>query len=527
MDVFDFRNALVGDYADYVRSFIHISDERIRATVDGALEEGHLWPQPLVQLNPAYAPGGPLDALVEDGTLLPATRDVFRVGKDPDDPVGRPLVAHRHQVEALRIAHDGHPYVVTTGTGSGKSLTYMIPIVDEVLRAGSGRGTRAIVVYPMNALANSQMGELEKFLGYGYGDEPPVTFARYTGQEGEDEKRAIVENPPDVLLTNYVMLELILTRPQEHKLVNAATNLRFLVLDELHTYRGRQGADVAMLVRRVRERLGATNLQCIGTSATMASEGTYADRQRTVAEVATRLFGVEVTADHVVGETLERVTPEIDLADAPTAEALRRDVEDVEALVRRPYEDVARSPLASWVETTFGVAREPETGRMIRAEPKRLEGPDGAAADLAAALGLEKPQVRHAVRTLLLRASEMRDASGRPLFAFRLHQFLSKGDAIYATLDAPDERHVTLDAQRFAPGRDREAVLLPLSFCRTCGHEFHTVVRTVGDDGAVTYLPRDLSGRNAGDGAEAGFLYAGRERPWPDDDEAAAPGRTP
>ena len=109
---------------------------------------------------------------------------------------------------------------------------------------------RAIVVYPMNALANSQRNELEKFLGK---DHPKVTFDRYTGQESHSEREVILQSPPDILLTNYVMLELMLTRPRERSaLITSAANLSFLVLDELHTYRGRQGADVAMLIRRLR-----------------------------------------------------------------------------------------------------------------------------------------------------------------------------------------------------------------------------------------------------------------------------------
>lgn len=139
--------------------------------------------------------------------------------------------------------------VLTTGTGSGKSLAYIVPIVDHVLKRGSGKGIQAIVVYPMNALANSQQGELRKFLQFGFGEgREPVTFARYTGQEDPDERKAILRNPPDILLTNYVMLELILTRPHEvESLVKSAKGLQFFVLDELHTYRGQQGADVGML----------------------------------------------------------------------------------------------------------------------------------------------------------------------------------------------------------------------------------------------------------------------------------------
>jgi hypothetical protein len=104
------------------------------------------------------------------------------------------------------------------------------------------------------------------------------------------------------------MLELVLTRPRERKLIEAASGLWFLVLDELHTYRGRQGADVALLVRRLRETCQAPGIQCVGTSATMTTEGEVSDQRRAVAEVATTLFGMEVRPDQVIGETLERTT---------------------------------------------------------------------------------------------------------------------------------------------------------------------------------------------------------------------------
>jgi ATP-dependent helicase YprA (DUF1998 family) len=124
----------------------------------------------------------------------------------------------------------------------------------------------------MNALANSQAGELEKLLKDGYQQgKSPITFRRYTGQENQAERDEIIHNPPDIILTNYVMLELVLTRMEEKKLVEAAKNLSFVVLDEMHTYRGRQGADVALLMRRLRDLLGADDMRCVGTSATLAS----------------------------------------------------------------------------------------------------------------------------------------------------------------------------------------------------------------------------------------------------------------
>ena len=118
---------------------------------------------------------------------------------------------------------------MTTGTGSGKSLCYFVPIVDAVIkakRAGEGARTRALVIYPMNALANSQQEELRKFLGDADGSSA-VTFARYTGQEGQDERERIKNNPPDILLTNFMMLELLMTRQSELDKTGHRELLRF------------------------------------------------------------------------------------------------------------------------------------------------------------------------------------------------------------------------------------------------------------------------------------------------------------
>ncbi|MCB9597540.1 MAG: DEAD/DEAH box helicase, partial [Sandaracinaceae bacterium] len=157
MDVFALRDHVVEDYASYVESFIEIRDERIRAFVTEQMRRGALWPDPLVQLNPSFAPGEPMQELVDEKILHAECLKIF--AKKKDGKVGAPFQLHRHQVEAIRAARSGESYVLTTGTGSGKSLAYMVPIVDHVLRNGSGRGTQAIVVYPMNALANSQLGE--------------------------------------------------------------------------------------------------------------------------------------------------------------------------------------------------------------------------------------------------------------------------------------------------------------------------------------------------------------------------------
>ena len=163
MNVFDLRTRLVADYQSYTRSFIKIRDERIGAFVDNALSAGAFWPEPLLQLNPTFLPGGTVDDLVSQRILHDECAKIFRIDKSDNDHVGKQLLLHEHQRQAIVKAKEGKSYVLTSGTGSGKSLTDTVPIVDYAPRNGSGRGIQAIVVYPMNALANSQDEELGKF----------------------------------------------------------------------------------------------------------------------------------------------------------------------------------------------------------------------------------------------------------------------------------------------------------------------------------------------------------------------------
>ena len=323
MNIFNFRDHLIDEYRSYVTSFIKISNPEINNFAESCFARGALWPEPLIQLNPTFKPGKTIEELIAEGLLHADCAKAFQRDKTASGGGGIPLRLHAHQEEAIRKAAERRSYVLTTGTGSGKSLAYIVPIVDRVIREGSGRGIRAIIVYPMNALANSQFKELEKFLIFGFPKgKGPVSFQRYTGQEDDETRNQIIASPPDILLTNYVMLELILTRPREQKLIAGAKGLDFLVLDELHTYRGRQGADVSMLLRRVRQFLGSKQLQCIGTSATLSSRGGWKDQKIEVADLATRLFGETVQPDDIIGETLERATLSFDIFNPGDRQAL-------------------------------------------------------------------------------------------------------------------------------------------------------------------------------------------------------------
>ena len=505
-DIFEFRNGLVENYKKFSTSFASPRSTDIASKVQAAYDEGRFWPDPLIQINPNYRKGAFIDELARQGNVEPETAQIFQTGKQEDPPCPKPIQLYCHQTAALTMVAGDKSFVVTTGTGSGKSLTFFIPIVNRIIRekkTDPSPRIRAIIVYPMNALANSQFEEIGKFLD----GSNLVTVKRYTGQESATERTAIKKNPPDILLTNYVMLDLILTRHQEdHEVVEAAQNLEFLVLDELHTYRGRQGADVAMLVRRIRAQLNADHLLCIGTSATMSSVGSTADRQSAVAQVASKIFDADIPAHQVILEELEYATAKVSdsTVKAVLPSRVRSDSQwtDLEAF--------RNDPLAIWVEHNLGISRNPEDDKLERAKPVTLRE---AAKKLAEDASCQFEEAESALRTFLVAIYSKKDwDGGKPPFAFKLHQFISGPGQILTTLESPGKRTVELDAQRFAPdAQSQEKRLFPTYFCRFCGEEYIPVWLTSGDSGSPAFVkPRELSDNSKQNGEDdhssPGFL---------------------
>src|SRR5690606_32496817 len=156
---------------------------------------------------------------------------------------------------------------------------------------------------------------------------------------------------------------------RDKAVISSAEGLDFLVLDELHTYRGRQGADVAMLVRRVRDRLCRDKAPiCIGTSATMSSEEGEEKRADAIAAVASRLFGTALGADAVIDESLERAT-DTDLTVANRGPALAASI-DSEIPAIMTDDDLKRHPLAVWIELEIGLQ---DGQKLTRRAPVTVE----------------------------------------------------------------------------------------------------------------------------------------------------------
>nr|MCU0677099.1 DEAD/DEAH box helicase [Myxococcota bacterium] len=250
--------------------------------------------------------------------------------------------------------------LVTTGTGSGKTECFLYPILDHCLRenARSRSGIKAIVVYPMNALATDQIERTHRLIATD-ARLKGVSVGLYVGAESQERRRALRQNPPDVLLTNYRMLDLLLLNPKDAGLFASShpRTLRYLVLDEVHVYDGAQATDVACLVRRLEARadLPPGSLCGVGTSATVGGPN-GADA---LARFASQLFGHAVGPDAIVGEdrlTLEEAFPPplpdeaIELRLDPTLPVLA-----LEDAVRDPIEE-ARLRAAVLSEHLLGIA---------------------------------------------------------------------------------------------------------------------------------------------------------------------------
>ena len=461
---FKIHSNVIADYRGYIESFINIRDQEILAVVQKALSEGRLWPEPLIQFNPSYKITGDLASVVASEKLHPLLADIFK---------GYRL--YQHQMEALRLGTAGSDFVVTSGTGSGKSLTYIGTIFDHLLKNPQPGKVSAVIVYPMNALINSQTDEIERYKeGYekNTGKPFPITFGKYTGQEDDEKRKQLQDSPPDILLTNYMMLELILTRIKERGLRDTIyAGLRYLVFDELHMYRGRQGADVAMLIRRIKSQC-ANPVTCIGTSATMVSGASPAKQKEAVAEVASKFFGKQFKASQIVGETLARSFNWLGVI--PTASQLKQAIQtgvDVAAEL-----DVLKEhPTAIWIENA--AALEEREGALVRRKPLSFTE---IVSQFSTVTEVDADLCRAHLRSVLewITQTNVKRMSDRYTYLpFKLHQFISQTGSVYTTLDQGDGRYITLEPGVYRADSEQKKPIFATVFSRVSGHPYVCVAK--------------------------------------------------
>ena len=467
MNVFDLRDCVVADYASYIKSFINIADPEISKTVHSALSDGKLWPDPLLQFNPAYEQVGSVESIAQAGILHSAMPSIFK---------GYSI--YRHQLEAIRLGVQGRDFVVTSGTGSGKSLTYIASIFHRLFSEPQKEGVSAVIVYPMNALINSQTNEFNIYKrNYedATGQAFPITIGQYTGQEKGEVRLEMQRNPPQVLLTNYMMLELLLTRLQERDIRDAIyKNLRFLVFDELHTYRGRQGADVAMLIRRIRAQC-QQDVVCIGTSATMVSVGTLEAQREVVASVASTMFGKRFAPSQIVNERLRR-SLEFSGTQASRdalSQAIAAGIDSTASEV-----ELRSNAVAVWLENE--IALEEKEGQLVRRKPLQV---GEVVCALSRSSGQPERLCKETIVCLLhwissVNQTLMKKGSRYTILPFKLHQFIAQTGSVYTTLDrGGPERFITLEPGIYKQDDENKKRIYPNVFSRATGQPFLCVSR--------------------------------------------------
>jgi ATP-dependent helicase YprA (DUF1998 family) len=299
------------DYLELLTTTFAPRQEGLKQDFRKAIErEGFLTREPFISLALPYAYG---PALTE---LMPETRERFGVIAE---------APYAHQAAAARRILAGEPTVIATGTGSGKTEAFLMPIIDHCLRAAKPDVVKAVIVYPMNALANDQRDRIRRLLAG-----TNIGFGVYTGEtkqwtghrpEGVPDNERLTRaefraHPPDILLTNYRMLEYLLLRGDGRAIFKNHA-VRFVVLDEVHTYKGALGTDVACLMRRLRAALGDANPIFIGTSATLESGN--GDPREGVAEFFSRLTGQTTPPEAVIREEsiVPQAPPELRLPPPP------------------------------------------------------------------------------------------------------------------------------------------------------------------------------------------------------------------
>lgn len=464
--------ALRDDYLTLLRTTFRPRQEALREGFYREIErDGFLTRETFVSLAQPYQHGGTMD------WLLTETRQRFGVIAD------RPFL---HQAQAARRIMDGQPAVVATGTGSGKTEAFLLPIVDHCLRTREQPGLKAILIYPMNALATDQRRRVRTLLA-GSG----VSFGRYTGEtqlrgqrpaDAPEEERVTRGEfrlrPPSILLTNYQMLEYMLLRGDGRDIFRG-NHVRFIVLDEVHTYHGALGTDVACLIRRLRASLtnsgdGNQTPLFIGTSATLQSEIEGEDPREGVARFFTRLTDQDTPAEAVITESLEPpampqglqlpVPPAItdeefdsfDPADRASVLTLARKLAGVAVDDERSLEqlwEAMRLPylLMRWLERPQSVT---DITKRLAAEPGRE--------------GVPQDELRREVEAALLVGPCLSD--NHPLrLRPRVHRFL-RGLARFWRCTNPDCGRL-MNENVWTCG-ECSSRTLPLAICRTCGWDF-------------------------------------------------------
>ena len=493
------------DYQDYIASILSVRDQEITNMAHNSVRNTEFVKGPYLETTLPFVQGKSLKDLSEEGLV---SKEFATMGNAVHFEDWRLRI---HQENALRhIINDKRNMVVSTGTGSGKTECYLYPIFNKLMREKENNtldaGVRALLICPMNALANDQQKKLRKLLRY----YPDITFGRYTGETAhksdketpeQAEKRLheeydsahmtdtdellrksipnemmcremMANKPPHILLTNYAMLEYMLLQPDTAPFFDneSAKNWTFIVIDEAHTYKGANGTEIAFLLRRVNERIRQhmkQPFQCIATSATLGSN----DAKAGLAAFAQTLFDEPFDAEDVITtERQHRIRPSDGRLFIP---------EEYVSLKEKATDMTERERGLFLYNALLKDLRLFSVYDALSTKPKRIEE---VASIVFGDINVEIEREKALINLIELAAAAKKSEDESALLPARYHLFIKSLEGMFAQYYP--QKMVYLDRKEYIKERENVYAVFELANCQKCEQEYlvgKTVTRGKGN----------------------------------------------
>lgn len=498
-------------YKRYLTTIFEIADKDYANQLNQELSRKNvLYKGPYLDVTDSFESGRTICDLIENG-ILPKSFSRFGF------PLSRPL--YTHQEMALMKCLAGKNIVVSTGTGSGKTESFLYPILCELAKEKeSGTlnpGVRALLIYPMNALANDQVERLRDILD----DYPEITYGSYTGQTRHKSSDALreykilnngrlpkenelisrdqmINTPPNILITNYAMLEYLMVRPKENTFFHGsfAGNWKYIVMDEAHVYNGSTGIEVSMLLRRLKSNLHNKDIRYILTSATLGNE----EQNEEVALFASKLCNSPFESSNVIRAI--RIEPQrlsegvgcrnIEIYKTLAEAILEEDELRIEEELRKISVDCSNADLP---RSVYEIIVEDKNYWNIR---RFLKEKPQTVYDIAALLQCSTNQVED-----FITVASYAEKDGSKLFDARYHMFVKASDSAFITLGR--SKKLMLNRNRTIIDSGVEYTVFEMAVCSYC----HAIY-LIGHTNAQGYFEQ-YSMHDSMDGKEILYLGSG------------------
>lgn len=474
-------------YIDYITTSFDVADQTYASELKNALkQEGMVAKGPYLDIGGAFETGHTLRELMKEGFVSPLFEQLEPVPeRERELKLDRPL--YLHQELALKKAAQGKSLVVTTGTGSGKTESFLLPILQytlrEIERGELDAGVRAIIIYPMNALANDQIKRMRALLK----NYPRIRFGIYNGNTPHERSKALGEyhrthrdaagvpvdplknelisreemqaEPPHILITNYSMLEYMMLRPKDDRVFSGA-KLKYIVLDEAHIYKGATGMETSMLMRRLRARISEPGrVQYILTSATLGGP----DANEEIVGFAKKLTGVSFSTDGIIRAAEKKPSMLEERVVDPTLFSELCKAPDSVSVILKKW-DLDFQPEGTAEEKLYALCQHLRLFARLRREAKAPV----TVTQLHAALREVSPEITREQVVEFVSVCARAELDGACLIKPRYHFFIRALEGAYITLNTPKQLFLQRKKTVERPGELPQTVF-EAAICNDCG----------------------------------------------------------